>query len=196
MRRIRWVFLLLLIGAVLATRAGSFLLVSNAEKSDVIVVLAGEASVRPARALELLRQNMAPRAVFDAETGEQVYDQPLTAIAQNFLNRQPEANRTGVCAITSRSTFAETSDVERCIAPLAPHSVLLVTSGYHTRRALTIFSHSLPQYHWTVSDADSPGQFGPAWWTHREWAKATFDEWSKLVWWEVVDRWRQPAASH
>jgi hypothetical protein len=28
------------------------------------------------------------------------------------------------------------------------------------------------------------------WWQHREWAKVNFEEWSKLIWWELVDRWR------
>jgi uncharacterized SAM-binding protein YcdF (DUF218 family) len=65
-----------------------------------------------------------------------------------------------------------------------------VTSDYHTRRALAVFSRRLPQYQWNVAAAHNPLQFGDAWWTDREWAKATFDEWSKLAWWEAIDRWR------
>ncbi len=52
----------------LASQAARFLVVDRPEKSDAIVVLAGETNVRPARALELLRQAVAPRVLFDAET--------------------------------------------------------------------------------------------------------------------------------
>lgn len=190
MRFLRLLFVVVLIGGLLATQAARFLIVDSPQKSDAIVVLAGEKDVRPARGLELLRQGMAPRLFLDAEAGEQVYDHPLTDIAQRYVNSLPEANRIAVCAIAGRSTVAETGDVARCLQPLGAHRVLLVTSNYHTRRALTIFSHRLPQYQWSVAAARSSAQFGAAWWTNREWAKATFDEWSKLIWWEAVDRWR------
>lgn len=182
--------MILAIAALLATQAARFLVVDNPEKSDAIVVLAGETSARPGRALELLRQGSAPQLLLDAEAGEQIYDQPLTAIAQKYIGSLPEASRMSVCAIEGRSTAAETSDVARCLRPLGAHRVLIVTSDYHSRRALAIFSHRLPQYQWSVAAAHNPAAFGNAWWTHREWAKSTFDEWTKLIWWETVDRWK------
>jgi len=190
MRWLRWFLLVALAGAVLATRAASFLIINSPEKSDAIVVLAGETNVRPAKALELLRQGMAPRAIFDAEAGEKVYDKTLTSLAENYLKSVPEAGKVEVCAINGRSTMGETDDVARCLAPYGVHRVLLVTSEYHTRRALTTFRYRLPQYHWSVAAAGDSALFGTAWWTQREWAKGTFEEWTKLIWWEVVDRWR------
>jgi len=154
------------------------------------VVLAGETGARPALGLELLRRGMGPRLYLDAEAGEQIYDEQLTGIAQRYVNTLPEANSITVCAIAGRSTVAEAGDVARCLQGLGAHRVLLVTSDYHTRRALMILSHRLPQYQWSVAAAHNPAQFGPAWWTNRQWAKITFDEWEKLIWWEVVDRWR------
>ena len=190
MRFLRLLLALLLIGFLFARQAAHFLVVDALEKSDAIVVLAGETNLREQRALELLRQEMAPRLLLDAEAGEQIYDQPLTEIAQRYIRSLPEADRISVCAITGRSTVAETADVARCLQPVGAHRVLIVTSDYHSRRALTIFSHRLPQYQWSVAAARNPSAFGDAWWTHREWAKVTFDEWTKLIWWEVVDRWR------
>jgi uncharacterized SAM-binding protein YcdF (DUF218 family) len=96
-----------------------------------------------------------------------------------------------VCPIAGLSTIAEADDVNRCLQPLGAHRVLLVTSEYHTHRALMIFRQRLPQYQFSVAAARSPAEFGEAWWTHREWAKVTFDEWSKMLWWETVDRWRR-----
>jgi len=185
--RLLIVFLILV---VLASQAARFLVVDEPEKSDAIVVLAGETNVRPARALELLRQGVAPRLFLDAETRDLVYDQRLIEIAQKYVNGLGEANRVSVCPITSFSTNAEVDDVSRCLQPLGAHRVLIVTSEYHTRRALTIFRHRLPQYQINVAAARSPTQFGEAWCTNREWAKTTFDEWAKMLWWEAVDRWR------
>jgi uncharacterized SAM-binding protein YcdF (DUF218 family) len=67
---------------------------------------------------------------------------------------------------------------------------LIVTSEFHTRRALMIARHRLPQYEIHVAAARNPLEFGEAWWTKREWAKTTFDEWTKLIWFEMVDRWQ------
>ena len=176
--------------AALASQAARFLVVDEPEKSDAIVVLAGETKVRPARALELLRQGVAPRVFMDAETRDLIYDQRLTDIAQKYVNSLPEASRIAVCPIVGFSTYAEADDVSRCLQSLGAHRVLIVTSEFHTRRALLIFRHRLPQYQFSAAAARNPAQFGEAWWTNREWAKVTFDECSKMLWWEAVDRWR------
>src|SRR5271157_5426580 len=190
MRFLRLIVVVAVIGVFLGSQAARFLVVDDPQKSDAIVVLAGETNTRPALGLELLRRGMAPRLYLDAESDEQIYDETLTGIAQKYVNTLPEANSIRVCAISGRSTVAETGDVARCLQPLGAHHVLLVTSDYHTRRALTIFSHRLPQYQWSVAAAHGSTQFGPAWWTNRQWAKITFDEWEKLIWWGAVDRWR------
>jgi uncharacterized SAM-binding protein YcdF (DUF218 family) len=181
---------LVFIVAALASQAARFLVVDEPEKSDAIVVLAGETKVRPARALELLRQGVAPRVFMDAETRDLIYDQRLTDIAQKYVNSLPEVSRIAVCPIVGFSTYAEADDVSRCLQSLGAHRVLIVTSEFHTRRALMIFRHRLPQYQFSVAAARDPARFGEAWWTTREWAKVTFDEWSKLLWFEAVDRWR------
>src|SRR5208282_4795236 len=184
------VVLLAVILVALASQAARFLVVDKPEKSDAIVVLAGETNVRPARAIELLRQGMAPQAFLDVQTRDMIYDQRLTGIAQKYLNEMGEANRVSVCPVVGMSTVAEADDVSRCLKPLGAHRVLIATSESHTRRALTIFRHRLPQYQFSAAAARNPAQFGEAWWTTREWAKTTFDECSKMLWWEAVDRWR------
>ena len=190
MKFLRLLILVLMVAALAATQAARFLVLDKPEKSDAIVVLAGETNARPARGLELLRQGMAPRMFLDAEDGLLVYDQQLTEIAKRYLATFPEADRISVCPLEERSTQGETVDVVNCLRPLGAHRVLIVTSDFHTRRALTIFSHRLPQYHWSIAAARNPAKFGDAWWTNREWAKSTFDEWTKLIWWEAVDRWK------
>jgi hypothetical protein len=192
MRFSRLLILLFLVAllAALASQAARFLVVNEPEKSDAIVVLAGDTKVRPVRGLDLLRQGMAPLLFLDAETRDVIYDQPLVEIVQKYVNSLGEANRVSVCPITGYSTIAEADDVSRCLQPLGAHRVLIVTSDYHTRRALMIFRHRLPQYQFSAAAAHNGAEFGEAWWTNREWAKVTFDEWMKMLWWVAVDRWR------
>ena len=176
--------------AALASQAARFLVVDEPEKSDAIVVLAGETNVRPARALELLRQGVAPRVFLDVQTRDLIYDQRLIDIAQKYVNSLPEASRISVCPVVGFSTNAEANDVSRCLQSLGAHRVLIVTSDYHTRRALLIFRHRLAHYQFSVAAARGPESFGDTWWKNREAAKVTFDEWLKMLWWEAVDRWR------
>jgi len=188
--RIRVLLVVLLVLIVLGSQAGRFLVVDDPQKADAIIVLAGEASVRPAHALELLRQEKAPRVFLDAESRTVVYDQRLTDVAQRYVDAQPEKDHISVCPIVGLSTYAETEDVNRCLQPHGVHTVLIVTSASHTRRALLVFRNRLPQYRFSAAAAQDTTHFGTAWWTNREWAKTTLDEWVKLAWWEMVDRWR------
>src|SRR6266403_406314 len=134
--RIRVVLVLLLVLVAIGSQAGRFLVVDAPQRSDAIVVLAGETSIRPAHAVELLRQGMASRLFLDVEANDVIYDQPRTAIAQRYVSSLPEKERLAVCPLTGLSTYGETDDVSRCLQLFGARSVLIVTSPSHTRRAL------------------------------------------------------------
>jgi uncharacterized SAM-binding protein YcdF (DUF218 family) len=185
-----WFLFAVLVLAAFASQAARFLVVDAPQKSDVIVVLAGETNVRRTRALELLREGLAPRVFLNAQANVQIYDQQLIGIAQKYVESIGEANRVSVCPVYGLSTAAEADDVGRCLQSVDAHRVLIVTSDFHTRRSLTILRHRLPQYEFSVTAARDPAHFGESWWTNREWAKVTFDEWMKILWWEMVDRWK------
>jgi uncharacterized SAM-binding protein YcdF (DUF218 family) len=190
MRRFRLLVVVLFVAIGLASQAARLLVVDDPQKSDAIVVLAGETDARPARGIELLRQGEAQNLLVDVVASDQIFGQGLSDIAAKYLSEQADAAHMSVCRIEGLSTMAEAADARRCLEPLAPHRILIVTSASHTRRAVAIFRHRLPQYQFSVTAAHDPSHFGMAWWTNREWAKTTFDEWTKLVWWEAVDRWR------
>jgi uncharacterized SAM-binding protein YcdF (DUF218 family) len=186
-----WVFLaVVFVLAAFASQAARFLVVDQPQKSDVIVVLAGETNARPARALDLLRQGVAPRVFLNAQANNQIYDQQLIGIAQKYVDTIGEASRVSVCPVYGLSTVAEADDVRRCLQSIGAHRVLIVTSEFHTRRSLMILRHRLPQYEFNIAAARDPAHFGESWWTNREWAKVTLDEWLKMFWWELVDRWK------
>jgi uncharacterized SAM-binding protein YcdF (DUF218 family) len=177
--------------------AASFLRVNRPEHADVILILGGGVDdSRYWRAVELMKAGYADKIVLDAEERIAKYGKSNPQLAREFLDRV-DAQNTTVCPAYGDSTYAETEDAARCLAPMKVSSVLIVTSDYHTRRAFSIFKARLPRYRWSVAGAFVPYEHGteqrlPAdnWWRNRRWAKTVLDEWERLVWWELVDRWR------
>jgi len=174
---------------------GGQLIVDKPEKSDVIVVLAGsETDSRYWHALELLRAGYAQHLFLDAVEGVD-YGHSLVDLAREFVARTAGANasQVTVCPVDGDSTKDEAPQVDACLRTLQPfpHTVMLVTDDYHTRRALSIFRNRVPQYRWTTAAARNPDTFGLPWWKHREWAKTYLTESEKLLWWELFDRWRK-----
>jgi len=183
----------LLVG--LARHAGQFLVINQPERSDVMVVLDGdENDQRYQRALELLQEGYASELVVDKRSDLQKFGRTPATLEQEFIDRSagPLRSNIRVCPTTAQSTQEEAIAVAGCLN----HSVsraLLVTSDYHTRRALNTFRRQLPQYQFSVVAVHDRSSFSPdGWWRRREWAKTTVLEWTKLVWWEMVDRWRTP----
>lgn len=175
----------------------SFLRVNDAQRSDVIVVLGGGLDdSRYWRAVELMKAGYAPRIILDAEAGGDKYGKNNAQLAREFLERI-HAENTFVCPVYGDSTYAETEDVARCLAPLKVSSALIVTSDYHARRAFSIFKARLPRYHWSIANSYAPYEHGgnermagDNWWNNRRWAKTILEEWQKLIWWDLVERWK------
>ena len=177
---------------IFALNAGRILIVQDVRHADAIVVLQGEADRRPALALELLRQGYAPRVLLDAADDARIYRWTYAEIAEQYVHTLPPelAGSVSVCAMSALSTVGEAAQARRCLEAVGARSLLIVTSEYHTRRALSVFRHTFPGRSIAVAGAVEPDQFGVPWWRHRQWAKVTLNEWARLLWWECVDRWR------
>jgi uncharacterized SAM-binding protein YcdF (DUF218 family) len=174
--------------AALAT-SGRFLVVDQPRESDVILVLAGETDRRPTRGLELLTQGYAPRLILDVEAQSKIYQWSEAELAQKYVEGLGHGQSITICRIEGLSTKEEARAASGCLRQVAGKNVLLVTSDYHTRRALSIFKREVPDRNFTVAAAFDGREFGVKWWQHREWAKVNFYEWLRLWWWELVDRW-------
>jgi uncharacterized SAM-binding protein YcdF (DUF218 family) len=192
MNRAWWLVLaaILCLLAGVAARAGGFLLVDEPHRSDVILVLAGETDRRPERALELLAQGYGRRIVLDVPTNAKLYEFTQIQLAQKYIQDLPQGALVSICPIDGLSTKDESKDAEKCIAREGGKSVLIVTSDFHTRRALSVFRREIPGHKYSVAAAREGTQFGARWWTHRQWAKTFVDEWLRLIWWKAVDQWR------
>jgi hypothetical protein len=153
-------------------------------------VLAGETDRRPQRALELLSQGYAHRIVLDVPNNAKLYEFTQIELAQKYIQDLPQAAPISICAIDGLSTKDEAQEAERCLQREGAKSVLIVTSDFHTRRALEIFRREFPGVEFSVAAARNDEGFGNRWWTHRQWAKTFVDEWLRFIWWKAIDQWR------
>jgi hypothetical protein len=173
-----------------AANAGSALVVDAPERSDVILLLAGETDRRPAVALQLLDQGYGRRVLIDVPAAERIYGFPQVQLAEKYIQGLPQAASVRVCPIVGLSTREESHDAEKCLAGESGSRVLIVTSEFHTRRALSIFRHEIRGKSFSVAAARDERQFGTRWWTHRQWAKVCLEEWLRMLWWSGIERWQ------
>jgi len=109
---------------------------SGPVKADVIVLLGGGSHERPLRAAELFRQHAAPRIL-------------ITGAGDDALNRQLLL-QSGVPASAievENKSMTTHENAEFTLERLRAESVsrvILVTSWYHSRRALKTFEHEAP----------------------------------------------------
>lgn len=173
-----------------AAKAGSFLVLDSPQPSDVILVLAGETEKRPERALQLLAQGYGKKIVIDVPADTMIYEFSQLQLAEKYVRDLPQAAAITLCPVKGLSTQDESHEAGACLAQVGGKSVLIVTSDFHTRRALSIFRKEVPAYEYSVAAARDDAQFGERWWHHRQWAKTFLNEWAKLLWWNLLDRWR------
>ena len=203
MKRLIIAAVILMAAIFLILQSGTHLTVDSPEKSDAIVVLAGDRNdVRYWRGLELLRAGYGRWMILDASAdrkfgrtyAERQFGRTYAERAADLVawTAGEQASNISVCGIKAHSTLQESADAARCLAQLQPppRTVLIVTSDYHTRRAFSIFGKRLPQYHWSVAAARDNYLFGLPWWKKREWAETNLTEWQKLLWWELWKRWQ------
>jgi hypothetical protein len=187
-----WVLALALVVGLsvgVAAAAGNYLVLDAPRPSDVILVLAGETNHRPERALQLLTLGFGRRVVLDVPANSKIYEFTQIQLAEKYVQDLPNGAMASICPIHGLSTRDEAKDVERCL-PQGDERVLIVTSDFHSRRALSIFQREIPSHSYSIASSRDEEKFGPRWWTHRQWAKTFIDEWLRLIWWKSVDQWR------
>jgi hypothetical protein len=180
---------LIAVAVAFAANAGKLLVIDAPEPSDVVVVLAGETDRRPARALQLMEQGYGSRELLDVPATARIYKFAQSELAQRYIQDLP-GKSIGICMIEGLSTRDEARDVGKCLAHENGRRVLIVTSEFHTRRALSVFRREVSGKTFSVAAARDANQFGTKWWSERQWAKTCVDEWLRFLWWKVVDQWR------
>jgi len=134
---------------VMAVFPHRLLVVDSGEvKGNAIVVLGGALDRRPEWAAELYKRGDAPRILVSG-----IDDTPV-------LTRRLEKNGVPASLITqepySRTTFENAEFCAPLLRQMGAHRVIIVTSWYHSRRALALFRHVAPD----ITFYSRPSYFG------------------------------------
>jgi len=158
---------------------------------DGAIVLQGSIlgeKVRLAGAINLLQRGVAGRVLLSVPK-ESYWGQSIPLVARSYLERtygSELASRVDFCETGPdvNSTLQEAQAVRGCILEHKWHSVVIVTSNYHTRRARMIWRkitrpHS--NLHIWIEGVSDP-EFQLPWWRYRQSAKVWVMESWKLAW--------------
>lgn len=159
---------------------------------DAAIALQGSIVAQKARiagAMSFLQRGIAERALISVPR-ESYWGQSIPPVARAYLQRtygDDLASRVDFCQTSAEvnSTAEEAEATMSCIREHNWHSIAIVTSDYHTRRAGILWRRTIhqddPTMHvWLESVADP--EFQKPWWRHRSAAKIWLGESSKLVW--------------
>lgn len=126
--------------AYLASAGFLFTVRDAAGRADIIVVIGGDGPPRAARAAELWHAGIASRILVSG-AGD------CEAIRDSMVQRGvPDGDITIECS--SRSTAQNAAYSAPILAQLQVRSAVLVTSWWHSRRAITCFSETAPDIRW------------------------------------------------
>jgi len=185
----------------LLTAVGRFVVEDDPPvKADAVVVLSGSIPDRIMEAVELFREGYAPRIMLSHDRHSVL----VVRLRERNVHvpRGYEINRTiaeqlGVppSAIidvprTGGSTLGEARDVLEAVRRRGFHTIIVVTSKYHTRRAGLVFRHVAADRVRIVVRPSRYDRFRPnAWWHDREDTRRLVIEYEKLLVFWLIDRW-------
>jgi uncharacterized SAM-binding protein YcdF (DUF218 family) len=185
----RWLvaFAVLLILAVVTSRfwlaaLGEYLVRAGPPvHADMIVVLAGDFSGnRILTAAELVRRGFAPQALISGPAGAYGMHESDLAIQFAVRNAYPPSYFIAL-PNNSRSTKTEADVVLPVLRDHHVHTVDIVTSNYHTRRAGNIYRAKAPDLDIHMVAAPDPFFMPDSWWKTRDAQKTFLLEWMKTV---------------
>ena len=172
--------------ATVLFHAGGTLVINRPAPADAILVLSGDYDGRMPRAVELYKQGYASQIVVDEDGSRMFYGQTLADRRETELAANRNVHAT-VCPIQGATTSAESNDVAGCLEELNVKSVLIVTSDFHTRRALSIMRFRIPFVRWSIAASKSDYN-AKRWWEHGGSAETLIEEWMSLLYWKTIEQ--------
>lgn len=158
-------FILLCVAAVLFPQK-VLCVNSGPVKADVIVVLGGGSHDRPEHAAELFEEHAAPRILVSGRGDCEIYRRILieAGVPSRLIEMEDR----------SRTTRENAIDAVRMLRQQDARRVIIVTSWYHSRRALACFEHYGPD----LQFYSRPSYFG---YRRADWAR---DHLTRRIYWE------------
>jgi uncharacterized SAM-binding protein YcdF (DUF218 family) len=149
-------------------------------KAEAALVLGGDAwATRIRKAGELVRAGYVPRAFVSGPQAYGGHESDFT-IAYATTQGFPASYFQGV-PNSCTATKMEAEYFGKFFQTKGVHSILLVTSNYHTHRAAALMRKQNPWLQVTVIPADDPAFTPDTWWKTREGRKLFLLEWSKTA---------------
>jgi uncharacterized SAM-binding protein YcdF (DUF218 family) len=150
-------------------------------RADVIVVLAGDPyGNRILKGAELVKEGFAPKVLVSGPAG--LYDLHECDLAIPFVVRRGYPAEWFIPVPHEAHSTDEEAVVFRAeLAKLHAHRVIVVTSDYHTRRALRILRSRWPGIEIRMVAAHDEYFTPGGWWHNREGRKIFFLEWTKTL---------------
>src|SRR5216684_126432 len=182
-------FLYLVRRPILRFMAESWIVEDADSKADALIVLSDDNfyADRATRAAELFREGKAPIVV---ASGRRL--RPMAGIAElmehDLVERGVPKDRIVRTAHDADNMREEAQALTKLAAQRKWHSVIVVTSNYHTRRARYIFHRVFPQGIEVYMASARDGDFDPQhWWEKRKSVKELTREFAGMVVaiWEV-----------
>ena len=144
---------------------------SGPVKADVIVVLGGGSHERPERAAELFKEHAAPRIIISGLGDYEINRRRLMAagVPANAIELETQ----------SRTTRENAQFTVKLLREQKQKRVILVTSWYHSRRAVACFRHYAPE----IRFYSRPSYFASARadWSHNRIGPRVRLEYAKLI---------------
>ena len=185
----------------LLSALGGFLIVQDdAHPADAIVVLSGSLPDRILEAVDLYEAHLAPRLILTRE-------QPLPGLAalrargatlpehheQNLSIAEELGVPAAAIAVMPTATSSTLAEIRALVSYLQEqrvHSILLVTSKAHARRARATFRAFAGS---DLRVAVRPSRHDPfsadRWWHERSSIRRVIIEYGKLLYFVLIDRW-------
>ena len=206
-RFFRILLILILSSALLASaafpRMGAWLVIrQDLEPADAIIILMGSTTDRVLEALDLYQEDMAETFIMvqtrqygEEHVKERGLDIPTPPEISAMVLAQAGVPDENILILPGSTT--STIDEARAVAGFIEdqpgfESVILVTSSYHTRRALMIFERELGKMEREVTIMAGPSRYSEyqadEWYRDRDSAKWTVLEYMKMA--GMVFDWR------
>ena len=166
-----FVLLLALAGAALVFPQKFLCVDSGPAQADVIVVLGGGAAERPERAAELFKERAAPRIIVSG-WGD-------SGVNRQLLIEDGVPAKTIELETQSHTTRENAEFTVKLLREQKPGRVIVVTSWYHSRRALACFRHYAPEI--KFYSCPSYAAYARADWPGRRFIGHIYSEYPKLL---------------
>jgi uncharacterized SAM-binding protein YcdF (DUF218 family) len=139
--------------------------------------------------MNILQQGIADRVLLSVPK-ESYWGESIPPVARAYLARtygESLALRVDFCETSAQvtSTAEEAEAALGCVREHPWHSIAVVTSDYHTRRARILWRRAIKRHDPTIRlsiEGASDPEFQEPWWRHRQSAKIWLGEFLKLSW--------------